>query len=97
MAEIKRLAHAIRFMEQAYDSAELLYKRADINSQTEPRLYIWRAIGDDKVRGSHAAKEYFGNFNYGATGKALGCSERALLRMAGVVQSDSKPEWGYFL
>ena len=57
VAEIKRVAHAIRLMEQADDSAELLYKRADIDSQTEPRLYIWRAIGDDKVRGSHAAKD----------------------------------------
>jgi SPP1 gp7 family putative phage head morphogenesis protein len=54
---IKQVAHAIRLMEQADESTELLYKRADIDSQTEPRLYIWGAIGDDKVRGLHAAKD----------------------------------------
>ena len=40
----------------------------------------------------------FGNFNYGATGAAIGFSERTLLRMAGWAQQQpgtSKTEWGY--
>ena len=37
------------------------------------------------------AKEDFGNFNYGAVGRALGYSEETLLRMAGVVQILSDP------
>lgn len=39
----------------------------------------------------------FGNFNYGATGKAFGFSENTLLREAGRAQQKagtSKPEWG---
>jgi RHS repeat-associated protein len=39
----------------------------------------------------------FGNYNYGATGKALGLSERLLLREAGRAQQaagTSLPEWG---
>lgn len=41
--------------------------------------------------------EEFGNFNYGATGAAMGYSEDTLLRMAGWAQnhySKSKSEWG---
>jgi len=39
----------------------------------------------------------FGNFNYGATGKAAGFSEATLLRAAGWAQvqaGNSRPEWG---
>jgi hypothetical protein len=39
----------------------------------------------------------FGNFNYGATGKAAGFSEETLLRSAGWAQvqaGTSRPEWG---
>ena len=41
--------------------------------------------------------EDFGNFNYGATGSAVGIPSGVLLRAAGVVQQmagTSKPEWG---
>ena len=38
--------------------------------------------------------EDFGNFHYGATGRALGFSEETLLRGAGAVQSVRRPEWG---
>ena len=41
--------------------------------------------------------EDFGNFNYGATGSAIGIPSEVLLRAAGVVQQmagTSKPEWG---
>ncbi len=50
---------------------------------------------DYKTRGSQY--EDFGNFNYGATGRACGFSEGVLLRAAGTVQiffSKSRVEWG---
>lgn len=50
---------------------------------------------DYKRRGSQY--ENFGNFNYGATGRALGVGAKRLLREAGRVQQESgtsKPEWG---
>lgn len=50
---------------------------------------------DYKLQGSQF--EDFGNFNYGATGKALGFSEDILLRMAGTKQVEdghSRPDWG---
>jgi hypothetical protein len=51
---------------------------------------------DYKTNG-HPEDEDFGNFNYGATGKALGIGEDVLLRMAGrqqVIDGTSQPDWG---
>jgi hypothetical protein len=50
---------------------------------------------DYKQRGPEY--QNFGNFNYGATGRALGLSEGLLLREAGRAQQaagTSRPEWG---
>lgn len=50
---------------------------------------------DYKQKG--ASYQDFGNFNYGATGLALGLDERTLLREAGRGQQaagTSRPEWG---
>lgn len=44
-----------------------------------------------------ARYEDFGNFHYGATGRAFGFSERRLLREAGRAQQDagtSRTQWG---
>ena len=53
---------------------------------------------DYKRVGPHGYYEKFGNFNYGATGAAMGWPPQILLRMAGWAQrrkkENSKPEWG---
>jgi hypothetical protein len=55
-----------------------------------------RGPWDYKTSGSEY--EYAGNFNYGATGAALGLSLESLLRAAGYAQvyltGTSRPEWG---
>jgi hypothetical protein len=51
----------------------------------------------DYKSGGRSENEDFGNFNYDATGKALGFSEDALLRMAGwkqIQDRTSQPGWG---
>jgi hypothetical protein len=45
----------------------------------------------------NSAYQNFGNFNYGATGKAFGFPEHTLLQEAGIAQikaGTSQPEWG---
>lgn len=42
----------------------------------------------------HPIYERFGNFNYGATGKAWGFPDQVLLRAAGSVQENRLEEWG---
>jgi RHS repeat-associated protein len=53
---------------------------------------------DYKRKGKQGEYEAFGNFNYGATGAAMGIfSDRTLLREAGrnqIEKGNSKPEWG---
>ena len=54
-----------------------------------------KAPWDYKQRGPEYRN--FGNFNYGATGRALGVPGRVLLREAGRAQQaagTSRPEWG---
>ena len=68
--------------------------------QLDTALWFYRQVNDGgpwdyKLQGPDF--EDFGNFNYGATGKAPGFSEETLLRMAGVKQGEdhhSRPGWG---
>ena len=84
--------------------------RADVDANTEEaRSQWWNPLSilwfRDQVRNKgpwdykQQGDEYqnFGNFNYGATGAALGLSRDLLLREAGRAQQaagTSRPEWG---
>lgn len=64
-------------------------------------IWFYQQVNDggvwDYKRRDPKKFEDFGNFNYGATGRALGFSEETLLRMAGVKQvqdNHSHPDWG---
>lgn len=89
----------------------ILYMRAEAFFSNDPDVltnktvpfskFFWFA---DRVESGHewdykkqgSAYEYAGNFNYGATGAALGVSLEMLQRAAGFIQlrnGTSKPEW----
>ncbi len=68
-----------------------LWFREKVRNNREGREGSW----DYKQAGE--AYQDFGNFNFGATGKALGIPEDILLKQAGhaqVAAGTSKPEWG---
>jgi len=70
-------------------------KPSNAESVLKGESWDYKRIG--KVINGKNEYEDFGNFNYGATGLAVGFDERTLLREAGRAQPKraSKPEWGY--
>ena len=55
--EIRKVCEAMRLMKQEEIEDNLWYKRLDLGMQSKPIRYIWRTMGDDKVRGSHADRD----------------------------------------
>jgi hypothetical protein len=74
-----------------------------LNNASKLQIYAWfyrmvrnRGPWDYKQQGS--AHQAFGNFNYGATGAALGLSIDEVKRAAGAAQilaGTSNPAWGH--
>jgi len=73
----------------------------NIKEAENMHLFTWvnkvREDGEWDYKTQGREYEEFGNFNYGATGRAVGFSEDTLLRAAGAVQkltNTSREEWG---
>ena len=83
------------------------YRNTDplLNSMNPARVPLWfynqvNTGGDWAYKQSgHEQYQDFGNFNYGATGRALGFSRQTLLRMAGWkhIRDGSLPSEGHYL
>jgi len=83
------------------------YRNTDplLNSMNPARVPLWfynqvNTGGDwDYKQSGHEQYQDFGNFNYGATGRALGFSRQTLLRMAGWkhIRDGSLPSEGHYL
>jgi RHS repeat-associated protein len=78
---------------------------AELMSGGPPGLELWWWVGmvspsgqwDYKVQGPALVYEDFGNFNYGATGAALGLPQGVIFRGAGAAQwwwGPYRPQWG---
>lgn len=82
------------------DNMALARNYANSHSTPENLYWFYQQVNYDApwdYKTQSISYEYLGNFNYGATGAAMGFSEQLLLRAAALAQvwhGTSKDEWG---